>query len=205
MSSCLASGVHVLDGPPVSEDDFGEGILLTKLGAGAGTVTALDFFLGAGVGMRVFGAQNLALSSFSIARRPLPGLPLACRQEQAQHGCVSDNHMGEGQLILSLGLPVMGLRELSSLSTADLQAQDVFVFPVRWEGRRRPGARTGTTTTSRQEKPTCRYGGSADFSEGLTMVFWCRDAIGRLGSGSTIPSTDDLHRRSEILSQLSVT
>ena len=41
-----------------------------------------------------------------------------------------------------------------------------------------------------QGKSTCRYGGSA-FSEALTMVFWCRDAIGRLGSGSTIPSTDD--------------
>lgn len=73
----------MLGGPPISEDDFGEGILLTKLGAGAGTVTALDFFLGAGVGMRVFGAQHLALSSFSIARRPLPGLaPLACRPAQ---------------------------------------------------------------------------------------------------------------------------
>ena len=73
----------MLDGPPVSEDAFGEGILLTKVGGGAGTVSALDFFLGAGVGMRVFGAQNLALSSFSNARRPLPGLaPLACRQQQ---------------------------------------------------------------------------------------------------------------------------
>ena len=72
--------MQTLDGPPGSEDDFGEGILLTKLGAG--TVTALDFFLGAGVGMRVFGAQHLALSSLSSARRPLPGLaPLACRQQ----------------------------------------------------------------------------------------------------------------------------
>ena len=75
-----ASGVQTLGGPPVSDDDFGEGILLTK--HGVGTVTALDFFLGAGVGMRVFGVQHLALSSLSSARRPLPGLaPLACRQQ----------------------------------------------------------------------------------------------------------------------------
>ena len=35
------------------------------------------------------------------------------------------------------------------------------------------------------EEQTWRYGGIA-FSDALTMVFWCRDAIGRLGSGSTI-------------------
>lgn len=72
------SGVHTLGSPP--EEVFGEGILLTKIGAG--TVTALVFLRGAGVGMRVLGAQNFALSSFSMARRPLPGFPpLACRQQ----------------------------------------------------------------------------------------------------------------------------
>jgi hypothetical protein len=72
------SGVHTLGSPP--EEVFGEGILLTKFGAG--TVTVLVFLRGAGVGMRVLGAHNFALSSFSMARRPLPGFPpLACMQQ----------------------------------------------------------------------------------------------------------------------------
>jgi len=42
------------------------------------------------------------------------------------------------------------------------------------------------------ENRTCTYGGTA-FSDAFAMVFWCRDAIGRLGSGSTIFSGDNLH------------
>ena len=78
-SAGAGSGVRALGRLPASEADFGEGILLMKVGPG--TATGLVFCLGAGVGMRVRGAQNLASSPFSMANRPLPGFPaLACRQ-----------------------------------------------------------------------------------------------------------------------------
>ena len=78
-SAEAGSGVHVLGRLPASEADFGEGILLTKLGPD--TAIGFVFFFGAGVGMRVRGAQNLASSPLSMAKRPLPAFPaLACRQ-----------------------------------------------------------------------------------------------------------------------------
>lgn len=78
-SAWAGSGVHALGRLPASEAAFGEGILLTKVGPD--TATGFAFFLGAGVGMRVRGAQNLASSPLSIANRPLPGFPvLACRR-----------------------------------------------------------------------------------------------------------------------------
>ena len=126
----------MLGSPP--EEVFGEGILLTK--SGAGTVTALVFLRGAGVGMRVLGAHNFALSSFSMARRPLPGFPpLACMQQnmllvnfaavvllkKKRHlwGCLSYAHK-----VSHLGFPQHGQPALSWLSTSRLHAA-TYAFP----------------------------------------------------------------------------
>jgi hypothetical protein len=60
----------------VDETLFGEGILLTNvLRLGASTE---GFFLGAGVGMRVLGAQKRAFSSLSSANLPFGPFSLPC-------------------------------------------------------------------------------------------------------------------------------